>query len=516
MLEPKGGRKRRIGKLTAAKQIADNFSGRGEKIKREAAIEFLRREEMDSGVLVGRGEGDLEFWHLSFQEYLAAEEIASKTDDPETGWWAKLKDNIDKPEWREVIIFVPACLNRLGEERVDLFFNYLGDSCVNQDITTKAKRAALGGCILRDLKVTGYNPSNSPSWLNILEEIKMIFEKDGQEIPLETRYEAAIAYGLGGDERIREFDKTWVPIPAGLFPMGAQNKNKNLPNYDLNAATWEMPVIDVFVPPFSIRKFPVTVEEFEKFVSDSGYEYEKYWKTPNSWEWRTSNNICEPLDWEEQLLIPNNPVSGISWYEANAYCCWLNDNELRDVEYRLPTEAEWEYAAKYRFEDEQLFPWGNDVMRGDQVEMNCAWSGLRTKTPVGMFPQCKTKDGIVDLFGNVEEWVLDNWCSSHNDRSRIGDMPLVDVSSPFHVVRGGSTIRFSLLCRATYRSRIFTEGRYETVGFRIVRIKNSEAANYSRNQSVKPIISPYLSNFSLSACGRVSFLWPHGKSKVPL
>lgn len=469
MFEAEEGRRDRVGRLWAAERIAKYFDG-----DIQTALEFLGREEIETGVLVRRGEGDLAFWQLSFQEYLAAKQIAGKTDDEEIGWWSKVRRNLDKPEWREVLILVPACLNRLGGERVDLFFERLGRSCAQEDLATKARRVGLGGSILRDLRLTGYVPRDIASWTRALNDVlPVLFGPEGEDVALEDRYDAAVAYGLGSDDRLRDFEETWVPLPGGVFLMGAQAKDSSAPSFDPDAAVWEGPVREILIAPFEIRKYPIIVQEFKEFISDGGYQDSGhiFW-TEEGWQWRCENEFLAPLDWEEQLLAPNCPVTGISWFEANAYCSWLTSKELREAVYRLPSEAEWEYAARRGLPPGQRFPWGNSVTPGDKIEANFAWSGLRKKTPVGMFTKCITADGVVDMFGNVEEWCADSWSPDHTHRPKNGKA-WRDESVRWRVVRGGSTIRFARLCRPTYRSRIYKDKRYHPVGFRPVRVRVS-------------------------------------------
>jgi len=467
MFEAEGGRRNRVGMLWAAERIAKHF---GQSV--DEALAFLGREETETGVLVRHGEGDLAFWHLSFQEYLAAKEIAGKTDRMENGWWSKIRDSLDKPEWREVLVLVPACLNRLGSERVDLFFERLAESCVGQDLTVKARRVGLAGSILRDLRLTGYELGNEAKWGAVLKDIAPIFGPEGSLLPLETRYDAAVEYGLGGDERLHNFDETWVVLPGDMFLMGAQAKDPSASNFDADATPWEGPIQQISLTTYEIRKYPITVQEYALFVDDGGYEdsAETVWNRycPEAWDWRCRNQIRSPLDWDEQRLTPNCPVTGVSWYEASAYCAWLTLQDLRNLVYRLPTEAQWEYAAKYRLPQGQRWPWGNSVSEGDQAEANFAWSGLRRKTPIGLFPKSNTPLGVTDMFGNVEEWCADSWRPDLGTYSLDG-IAYIDPYDRWRAVRGGSTIRFSRLCRPTYRSRIHKVTRYRTVGFRAVR-----------------------------------------------
>jgi len=464
MFSVEGRRVSKVGRRWALSRIVEHFGGDEEK-----ASEFLRREESETGVLVHRGAGDVAFWHPSFQEYLAAKEIAGKTDEEELGWWHLLKHNLDKMEWREVVCLVPQCLIRLGSDRVDLFLDRLGSSCIHSELKVKARRVGLGGRILRDLRMYEYEPASVPAWSRVLSEVRPIFEAVGEEIPIEDRYNAGAALGLGRDYRLRDFEYTWARLPGGPFLMGAQADDESSPCFDPDAVEWEGPVVEVKLQPFDMRKYLITVEEYERFVSDGGYEdHDRRLWSSDGLEWRLKYNIHAPKDWEEQTGFPNFPVTGVSWYEAEAYCRWLTSGDPRRL-YHLPSEAEWEYAARRGLSPRQRFSWGDSLAEGEKAEANWAGCGLREKTPVGMFPKSTTADGIADMIGNVEEWCADTWRSTHRGYHRNGrprNLPRDEVG---RVVRGGSTIRAARLCRPTYRSRCNMHGRYQTIGFRPVR-----------------------------------------------
>lgn len=464
MFEAAGGRKNRIGRRWAASKIAYSFE-RGE----EAALQFLSREENETGLIVRRGEGDLAFWHIWFQEYLAAMEIAGKTDEENIGWWSKIRDRLDDIEWREVLSLVPACLYRLGSDRVDLFFERLSKSCIGIKFATKLRRIGLGGRILRDLLVIGYKPVNVQSWQHVLNDVVPILKTPDKNTKLEERYEALVAYGLGGDDRLINFDKTWSFLRGGVFYMGAQSDDSSSLNYDSDAAPWESPVTKVNISDYEFRKYPVTVEEYKLFISDDGYVTRDYW-TDNAWNWCSENDIKTPGDWEDQLLFPNCPITAISWFEAIAYCQWLTLKNSSGYIFRLPSETEWEYAVRRGIPSGQRFGWGNILKEGDNAEANWAGCNLRKKSPIGMFPESNTVDGLTDMIGNVEEWCADSWSPSHIGYPEDGT-PRVDQYEHRKVVRGGSTIRYLRLCRPTYRSRTSIVKRYHTIGFRPVRIK---------------------------------------------
>lgn len=476
MFKAEDGPRYRIGLLQAADIIKNHF-----KEKEEVALTFLASTEAKTGILVRRGEGDLAFWHSSFQEYLAAKEIAGKTDDQETGWWLEIRDKLDKYEWREVICLIPACLMRLGTDRVDLFFRRISENVENSSLPEKAKRAGLGGCILNDLRVYDYSPRNVNAWKRVLTDVVPIFAGEGVKIPLRDKFDAAVAYGLGGDPRLHNFEDTWVQLLGGKFHMGAQSENVSAPNFDPEATEWEGPVTKISINPYEIRKYPITVEEYLRFIDDGGYDEaaRDLWSR-EGWQWRSKEKISAPKNIESQISTPNCPITSISWFEAEAYANWLTENDPRNILYQLPSEAEWEYAVRHGSWNTR-FPWGNSISNGDMAEANWVGCDIGKVTPVGIFPKSNTSDGITDMIGNVEEWCADSWSNGHRGYPKDGS-PRIVSGEKKKVVRGGSTIRVSRLCRPTYRSRCIQENRYGTIGFRLVRVSSLRDTNETRKK----------------------------------
>jgi formylglycine-generating enzyme required for sulfatase activity len=135
-----------------------------------------------------------------------------------------------------------------------------------------------------------------------------------------------------------------VKVEAGEFTMGANEYDR------------EKPIRQIYLDEFMMGKYPVTNEEFKAFIDEGGYNNEEYW-TKEGWKWKEKEKISEPLYWHEgKWNRPNFPVVGVSWYEAAAYANWLSKKTGRT--YRLPTEAEWEKAA--RGTDGREYPWGNE------------------------------------------------------------------------------------------------------------------------------------------------------------
>jgi formylglycine-generating enzyme required for sulfatase activity len=474
----------KVGKRWAAEQLATAqvaaFDG-----SLETSLDFLNAVTSAGGLVVPRGPGDVGM-HEAVRNYLAASYVAGKTDDERTGWWHMLEPHVDDHEWRHILMLVPGCLLGLGSARVDLFFDRLGKSCISQGRDVRATRVALGGSVLRELTLAGYRLGDVPHWHEAVRTLKELFYVVTDLEP-EVRRAAAVAYGLTGDDRFDDLNGGWAWLDGGQFWMGSQADDPGGRGYDPDAAPWETPVRLVTVPPFAIRKHPVTVQEYQVFVEDGGYSRDDCWSS-EALAWRDAARIGAPLEWLDQVLAPNTPVTGVSWFESEAYCRWLSARSEDGALYRLPYEREWEYAAKRGTASDRQFAWGWRMRAGSEAEANWIGAQLRRKSPVGIFPRSNTQDGVADLFGNVEEWCLDLWedgdgsgsLQLHSSDPLASTAKLAQAvmqnSAARHsaegirrVVRGGSCIRFSRLCRPTYRSRIAEHHRYLTVGFRLIR-----------------------------------------------
>jgi formylglycine-generating enzyme required for sulfatase activity len=229
-----------------------------------------------------------------------------------------------------------------------------------------------------------------------------------------------------------------VHIPGGEFVMGSE---------DPDAAPNERPVTPVVLSEFFMSRFPVTNAEFERF--DPAHRQKR---------------ISSARD--------DHPVVYVSSVEAVRYCQWLSQQDGKT--YRLPTEAEWEYAA--RGTDRRRFPWGNQDRGSDLANFAdsstaFAWrdpvvsDGYPETSPVGAFPRGASFFGIEDMAGNVWEWCLDFSPRLPGTPKRN---PRGLASGPARIYRGGSwKSRFSNL-RASARSSNAPNFASNDVGFRIV------------------------------------------------
>jgi formylglycine-generating enzyme required for sulfatase activity len=222
--------------------------------------------------------------------------------------------------------------------------------------------------------------------------------------------------------------EAWVTVPADEYSL-RENKDRRF----------------VLQQPVEISRFPVTNAEFQKFVLAGGYDQQAYWKS--GWEVKCEEDWTAPGSFTLRGFdAATQPVVGVSWYEASAFCEWLNATDAK-YQYSLPEEDLWEAAARglqgFRYS------WGDRWYRG-----YCNSERLLGRTSVvGTFPRATSPCGAVDMTGNVWEWT-----SSLYQRGESG-----------RVLRGGSWDGVSDLCSAWFRIYFTPEYRDFDFGFRLAR-----------------------------------------------
>lgn len=222
----------------------------------------------------------------------------------------------------------------------------------------------------------------------------------------------------------------------------------------------ERPVRRVALSAFGLSKDPITEAQYKAYLKDTGKE------VPS-----------ENLDSDKA----NHPVVNVSWEDAVKFCIWLNQKESREEVYtieekdgkttvtwhqerkgfRLPTEAEWEYAA--RGNEGREYPWGNEW---DKSKVTFDTNGTE---PVDAHPEGATpREGIRGLAGNVWEWCWD-WYAGEYNKNDVND-PIGPASGNYRVLRGGSwDSPYPVTLRAAYRNGYHPAFRYYSRGFRVAK-----------------------------------------------
>jgi formylglycine-generating enzyme required for sulfatase activity len=261
-----------------------------------------------------------------------------------------------------------------------------------------------------------------------------------------------------GDVRTdaKGIEQVWVE--AGSFQMGTDVEtlrvlmNLNPPAFVVGEFASEQPQHEVHLTNgYWIDKFEVTNQAFRAFVDDGGYATRAYW-SPEGWAW-LQEQLVEMLPMYCQGNVSENPVACVTWYEAEAYARWRGG--------RLPTEAEWEYAA--RGKKSLVYPWGNTFDPG-----LCNVVGATSLKPVGSYPGGASWAGALDMAGNVMEWVQD-WLAPYS--SGMVENPTGPVSGRAKVEKGGWWGATYFVARAAYR-HFEDPPNYQDahIGFRIVTI----------------------------------------------
>jgi formylglycine-generating enzyme required for sulfatase activity/DNA-binding winged helix-turn-helix (wHTH) protein len=259
---------------------------------------------------------------------------------------------------------------------------------------------------------------------------------------LRVRIVAGDALGRLGDPRLGEM----AVIPAGNFIMGSGREQR-----------------EIILPEFAIGKYPVTNAEYSRFVEAGGYREPGHW-TRSGWK-EVGKERNEPRFWRDpQFNKPNQPVIGLSWYECVAYCRWFSAQSGRP--YRLPTEAEWEKAA--RGSDGRAYPWG-DIFDAARLNAREGEQKVYSTTPVGIYPDGVSPYGLHDCAGNCWEWCASQWTHpppEYSEENEWSDAYL--EGQPLRVLRGGSWNYEAEVAQCFYRFRFEPFGWNDRGGFRLV------------------------------------------------
>ncbi len=518
------------------RQLTGILAERGQPEPEQAARQLLADAREHASLLLERGAGEYGFIHLTFQEYLAAVAIAHRAQRGPEAVVDFLAGYVGDDNWREVTLLTIAYLGLIQQ------WDELAGRVVRQLIKNSpgepGQAVVLAGQAVADAWPGGVDPATK-NWLGQVLAKTMAADR---RVKPHLRAAAGDALAKLGDRRpgvdllspfpppeerlgVRTLpDLEFCFIPAGPFWLGS-------PAEDDQAYADEKPLHRVVLPyDYWLGRYPVTVAQFDAFVAARGYQNPAYWPEAianGAWQagkfrrrlYDLKDNkivvvgeeeVDRPYDFGEPFNLPNHPAVGISWYEALAFCRWLeeqlavnseqlsvNSGQLsvnrgqlgsggslatwRDLltvkGYRLtlPSEAEWEKAARGPSTGSgqaRRYPWGDEP---DPNRANYEDTKLETTSAVGCFPGGVSPYGCEEMSGNVWEWTRSLWGRDWQKpdfrypyEPTAGRENLQAGTDVLRVLRGGSLHLDHVSVRCAVRNRINPHLGSSTFGFRLV------------------------------------------------
>ncbi|HOT92936.1 MAG TPA: SUMF1/EgtB/PvdO family nonheme iron enzyme [Anaerolineae bacterium] len=473
-------------------------------------IAFIKER---AGLLVERAPGIYTYPHRTFQEYLAAAHLCTLPAFPQEA--ARLLRQ-NPAQWREVVMMAVGIMARI--KKLPYIGMYAvealcpkpapGKAAWNTVDDTDWRAAWQAGEAIIEIGLDEARQANTAT-VDRVRDWQVALLESGALTPRE-RAAAGRALAELGDPRadVTNVDAMrFCYVPSGPFVMGASGQETRLTNPrtgetlvippDPRAYYDEGPVHIQNIPSgYWISRYPITNAQFNAFVKDKGYEKAEWWNWSDAaLSWWKKNKRIGPRDYGTPFNLPNHPVVGVTWYEAVAYCRWLTQRWWAcrwlhgDWEVRLPTEAEWEKAArgglyipaeplcvpaeKLAWEPvlgeeknplpQRAYPWG------DEPDPNCANyadTGIGATNAVGAFPAGVTPYGVLEMIGNVWEWCLTQWVDNYQNYGKIEANGLEGTAR--RVVRGGAFNDDGRVARCAYRSlRSAPVNDYGDFGFRV-------------------------------------------------
>ena len=398
----------------------------GDEARRDALVGLVLREIAGrNGLLLKRSAEQGEayaFPHRTFQEFLAGYHLKAQKD------YLKLcRERAAQPHWHEALTLMVSyqalhdgeierpigltrelltqdtleqtlageLLNQIGRERAagydanlvtanglwGTMRRTLQGIALTGETTANAALRVRAGLALGTLCYGPLEALSKPGARPPLRDPRLPLAVVGSEAAQSTNWQKALV-------------NYWCPVLRGRFWFGDDREGK-LKQIELRYD-------------FAIGRYLITNAEYARFVADNGYDPDAPWWTERGRNYIKEEKRSAPYSWDEpRLTNPLQPVTGVTWYEAAAYCHWLTvqGHEQRwldrDMHVRLPTSLEWEHAA--RGGDQRPYPWGDAEPTPEHANYN--ETGIGAPSPVGCFPRGLAACGALDMAGNVMEWL---------------------------------------------------------------------------------------------------------------
>ncbi|MDQ3006676.1 MAG: SUMF1/EgtB/PvdO family nonheme iron enzyme, partial [Chloroflexota bacterium] len=458
------------------------------------ASEFLDYVDQRAGLLIGKG-GELErptsysFPHRTIQEYLAGCYLIGKRERGR-----EFYNHAAEGDFWSLAALMGAEELFYNRRSTDALLDLAYYLCpANPPKNEQDERSLLwSGQIANTVgnesiqRDTG-NPSGGNAYLQRLIP-RTVSLLESRLTPRE-RAEAGDTLARLGDPRPGVLsDFIFCEIPAGKFLMGSNKKD------DQDAFDNEEPQFEYNVKQnYFISRHPITNAQFDLFVNDTEGYLKEQWYTDAGKKWRNETEQDKPPKSGGAFDLPNHPVVNITWYEAVAFTRWLtnklrNENtvlkiwekdKIREVpidfakwEARLPTEAEWEKAARWKpspsgrgqGEGESLrYPWGNEITPN---HANYSDTNIGSTSTVGAFPLGMNEYSLLDMSGNVWEWCATQW--TENYRNYAKDENNDPEGNALRVLRGGAFLNLERNVRCAVRGWGSPYDGFKVIGFRVV------------------------------------------------
>ncbi len=424
----------------------------------DRAGELVTYIQERAALLIELEPGVYAFPHRSYQEYLAGSYLAVQPDFPDKAA-SLIRENY--AQWREAVLCavgVMAHLKKITHVAVDVAAALCPCEVSDQAVSESDWRAAhLAGEALLEIGLEEVKACERHEQVlaRVLRWLAALLERGA--LTARERVEAGNLLARLGDPRpgVCTLPPDWVEIPTGPFIMGSREDNElayedEHPQHQVNIGYG-----------YRISRYPVTNAQYKQFI-DANPDHEipyidADWAGPYNWDPR---GRTYPPD------RANHPVVLVSWYDAIAYCRWLTEylrerGELEEGQkVRLPTEAEWEKAA--RGTDGREWPWGNKF---DSTLCNMVETRIGTTSAVGLFPAGASPYSVLGMAGNVWEWTGSIYESYPYDAK---DGREDSESGSIRVLHGGSFYNVRQSVRCAFRLGANPCYRVEGIGIRVV------------------------------------------------
>ena len=482
---------------------------------------YLIKVTQTNGLIIDQGNGVLTFAHRALREFLAGMHFLNGAD-----YEASLLCP-GRSHWRQPLLLMAGHGAREGQSLFylakymtdvaslkSIYVNILPQRLIVAEMLAEiGKQALVSGGYGRVLSEDIEGPPETGLWNGIITELHRA--ADGDELSGKELVRLLFALGRLGDPRLVDRAGAVRPLEprrmaylsSGVFKIGT-NDDEIVARSMLRPS----PARDVTLAEYYMDKYPVTNVQYRAFIDSGGYSDLSYWDTEEARLWLTGDSdFCqvlydqsmssferdfqpelkdtrhsepellanlrlmaasrtEPLFWRNSRFNgPNQPVVGVNYWEARAYCSWLTrrrqKDTLEEILVRLPTEYEWERATRPDNEARR-FPWGNVEPDGAKAHYRSDGMNIQRATPVGSFPTGTWPGGPLDLCGNVWEWTASRALSpdAEDDRHRDNANGTVD-----RVIRGGSWYcLIPAALHSSFRGVDRPQNVYVDLGFRVV------------------------------------------------